>query len=152
MWRNQGFRIVTVHVCGQHSQSKETKTKAMQRIINGGRIRTQASSRPLNNTHEVPGSERVLHSQLCLMVIMGCLLPPFGPRSPFPTKSSGTYLATTESSLSITASGGELLCSSVLSGEGVLESDGQDASDSSGELLAVAWGACGLRDLDRHRI
>lgn len=57
------------------------------------------------------------------------------------------YLATTESPLSITVSGGEVLGPSVLSGEGVPELDGQDASDSSGESVAVALGACGLSDL-----
>lgn len=57
------------------------------------------------------------------------------------------YLATTESPLSITVSGGEALGPSVLSGEGVPELDGQDTSDSSGESVAVALGACGLSDL-----
>lgn len=55
------------------------------------------------------------------------------------------YLATIESSLSIKLQGGEVLCPSVvLAGEGVHELDGQDSSDSSSELAAVALGACGL--------
>lgn len=54
------------------------------------------------------------------------------------------YLATTESSLSIKVRGGEVLCPSVvLGGEAVPELDGQDSSDSSAELAAVALGACG---------
>lgn len=89
---------------------------------------------------------------LSLIVIMGCLLPPFNPLSPPPSRDSGTYLATTESPLSITVMGGEVLGPSVLSGEGVPELDGQDASDSSGESVAVALGACGLSDLNRPGI
>lgn len=70
---------------------------------------------------------------------MGCLLPLFLPRN------SGTHLATTESSLSIKVRGGEVLCPSVvLGGEAVPELDGQDSSDSSAELAAVALGACGF--------
>lgn len=67
------------------------------------------------------------------------------PSSSFPPRNSGTHLATTESPLSIKVSGGEVLCPPVeLSGDWVPELDGQDSSDSSRELAAVALGACGL--------
>lgn len=61
------------------------------------------------------------------------------------------YLATTESLLSTRVSGGEAtICSSVvLGGEGIPELDGQDPSNSSGELRPVvrAMGASGILDL-----
>ena len=49
-------------------------------------------------------------------------------------------MATTESPLSVTMGGGEALIwpSAVLGGEGVPELDGQDSSNSSGELGPVA--------------
>lgn len=63
----------------------------------------------------------------------------------------GTYLATTESPLSIRVGDGEVpICSSVvLSGEGVPELDGQDSSNRSGELgpVARAMTASGILDL-----
>lgn len=69
------------------------------------------------------------------------------------------YLATTESPLSVTVSGGEaLICPSVvLGGEEVPELDGQDSSNSSGDLgpVARALGASGsldLWDLDELRV
>lgn len=61
------------------------------------------------------------------------------------------YLATTESPLSVRVRGGEApICPSVLlGGEGVPELDGQNSSNSSGELGPVArvLGASGSLDL-----
>lgn len=69
------------------------------------------------------------------------------------------YLATTESPLSVTMGGGEALIwpSAVLGGEGVPELDGQDSSNSSGELGPVARaleasGSLDLWDLDGLRV
>lgn len=69
------------------------------------------------------------------------------------------YLATTESPLSVTMGGGEALIwpSAVLGGEGVPELDGQDSSNSSGELGPVARaleasGSLDLWDVDGLRV
>lgn len=66
-------------------------------------------------------------------------------------RADGTYLATTESPLSIRVGGEEVpICSSVvLGGEGVPDLDGQDFSNSSGELgsVARALGVPGILDL-----
>lgn len=75
---------------------------------------------------------------------------PLPPQHFFPSRVAGTYLATTESLLSIRVNGVEAtVCSSVvLGGEGVPELDGQDSSNSSGELRPVvrAMGASGILD------
>lgn len=81
-----------------------------------------------------------------MMIIMGCPLQLF-----FPPRAAGTYLATTESPPSIRVGGREVpICSSVvLGGEGVPELDGQDSSNSSGQLrpVARAMGVSGILDL-----
>lgn len=58
------------------------------------------------------------------------------PQSFLHLRADGTYLATTESPLSIRVGGWEApICSSVVLGrEGVPELDGQDFPNSSGEL------------------
>lgn len=85
------------------------------------------------------------------------------PRPPPPIflalRADGTYLATTESPLSVRVGGEEApICSSVvLGGEGVPDLDGQEFSNSSGELGSVARalavsGILDLWDLDGLRL
>lgn len=75
------------------------------------------------------------------------------PRPPIflALRADGTYLATTESPLSIRVGGEEApICSSVVLGEeGVPELDGQDFSNSSGAsgVVARALGVSGILDL-----
>lgn len=85
---------------------------------------------------------------LAVMIITGCLS---NSQSFLPLRADDTYLATTESPLSVRVGGWEApICSSVvMGGEGVPELDGQDFSNSSGELrpVARALGTSGILDL-----